>query len=31
MKLTPIMAAVAAALMALSGCSKQTGVGGHRQ
>ena len=28
MKLTPIMAAVAAALMALSGCSKQTGVGG---
>lgn len=28
MKLTPIMAAVAATLMALSGCSKQTGVGG---
>lgn len=28
MKLTPIMAAVAATLMALSGCSKQAGVGG---
>lgn len=28
MKLTPIMAAVAAALLALSGCSKPTGVGG---
>lgn len=28
MKLTPIMAAVAATLMAVSGCSKQTGVGG---
>jgi len=28
MKLTPIMAAVAATLLALSGCSKQAGVGG---